>query len=155
HVRAQRAAAAPPSGVLFRALRGGLERQVLHLDRGGGQAVRPEQDALVPRGAQGEPRRAGRGGGLMLRRNTRGAYLMIGLLAAAGAAGTAGCRGQTSSQPPIVPLRNMFDQDRYDAQEESEFFADGRTMRTPVAGTIPRERELDPQLAEGRLPDDS
>src|SRR5262249_15399819 len=118
-------------------------------------AVRPEQDALVPRGAQGELRRAGRGGGLMLRRNKRGAYWLVAIAAAAGAAGTAGCRGQTSSQPPIVPLRNMFDQDRYDAQEESEFFADGRTMRTPVAGTIPRERELDPQLAEGRLPDDS
>lgn len=79
-----------------------------------------------------------------------GAYLLI-----AGLAGTAGCRGQTTSQPPIVPLRNMFDQDRYNAQASNDFFPDHRNMRMPVAGTVPRERELDPQLAQGRLPDDS
>lgn len=67
----------------------------------------------------------------------------------------AGCRGQTSAEPPILPLRNMADQDRYDPQSESKFFADGRTMRMPVAGTVPRERELDPVVAEGRLADDS
>jgi cytochrome c5 len=89
----------------------------------------------------------------MLRRSMKGASLLIAALGTV--TGTAGCRGQTSSEPPIVVLRNMFSQDRYDAQEESHFFADGRTMRTPVADTVPRERELDPQLAEGRLPDDS
>jgi mono/diheme cytochrome c family protein len=67
----------------------------------------------------------------------------------------AGCRGQTSTEPPILPLRNMADQDRYDPQSESTFFSDGRTMRMPVAGTVPRERELDPELADGRLADDS
>lgn len=67
----------------------------------------------------------------------------------------AGCRGRTSAEPPIQPLRNMADQDRYDPQSESHFFADQRTMRPPVAGTIPRERELDPELADGRLADDS
>jgi hypothetical protein len=66
-----------------------------------------------------------------------------------------GCRGQTSTEPPIVPLRNMFDQDRYDPQAESHFFSDGRTMRTPVEGTVPRERVLDPELGQGRLADDS
>jgi cytochrome c5 len=66
-----------------------------------------------------------------------------------------GCRGQTSAEPPILPLRNMADQDRYDPQSESKFFADGRTMRMPVTGTVPRERVLDPVLADGRLPDDS
>jgi cytochrome c5 len=40
-------------------------------------------------------------------------------------------------------------------QSESKFFADGRTMRMPVTGTVPRERVLDPVLADGRLPDDS
>lgn len=90
----------------------------------------------------------------MLRRSKLGACL-VAMLALVGVTGTAGCRGQTSSQPPIIPLRNMFDQDRYDPQSASAFFADGRTMRMPVAGTVPRERELDPQLAEGRLPDDS
>src|SRR5438874_780208 len=67
----------------------------------------------------------------------------------------AGCRGQTSKEPPIVPLRNMFDQDRYDPQAESAFFTDMRTMRDPVEGTIPREREIDPELGLGRLADDS
>jgi hypothetical protein len=67
----------------------------------------------------------------------------------------AGCRGQTSSEPPIVPLRNMFSQDRYNPQAESQLFRDGRTMRTPVEGTIPREREIDPEIGQGRLGDDS
>jgi Cytochrome C oxidase, cbb3-type, subunit III len=66
-----------------------------------------------------------------------------------------GCRGETSDEPPIVPLRNMFDQDRYNAQAYSNFFADHRTMRMPVDGTVPRERELDPAVGEGRLFDDS
>jgi cytochrome c5 len=65
------------------------------------------------------------------------------------------CRGQTSGEPPIVPLRNMFDQDRYNAQAETTFFADHRTMRMPVEGTIPREHELDSELGQGRLADDS
>ena len=71
------------------------------------------------------------------------------------AACVVGCRGQTSGDPPIVPLRNMFDQDRYNPQSESKFFVDGRTMRTPVTGTIPRERPIDPEVGQGRLPDDS
>lgn len=78
---------------------------------------------------------------------------LIGLLLPVALA--ASCRGQTSSEPPIVPLRNMFDQDRYDPQAESAFFADKRTMRTPVEHTIPRERELDPEVGQGRLTDDS
>jgi hypothetical protein len=66
-----------------------------------------------------------------------------------------GCRGQTSSDPPIAALRDMFNQARYNPQSESQLFLDGRTMRTPVEGTVPRERELDPELGQGRLPDDS
>lgn len=65
------------------------------------------------------------------------------------------CRGETSLEPPIVVLRNMFDQDRYDPQSESRFFADGRTMRMPVANTVPRETVLDPVIGQGRLSDDS
>jgi cytochrome c5 len=70
-------------------------------------------------------------------------------------AAVAGCRGQTSAEPPIVPLRNMFDQDRYDPQAESSLFPDRRTMRKPVLGTIPRERVIDPEVGQGRLGDDS
>jgi mono/diheme cytochrome c family protein len=92
----------------------------------------------------------------MSRRSFKGAC-SLALLSTLGVlvALIAGCRGQTSTQPPIVVLRNMFDQDRYDPQQESKFFADGRTMRMPVADTVPRERDLDPQVAQGRLPDDS
>ena len=79
----------------------------------------------------------------------------IVVLALALAPAALGCRGQTSAAPPIVPLRNMFDQQRYDPQSESHFFADSRTMRTPVEGTIPRERVIDPEYGLGRLPDDS
>lgn len=67
----------------------------------------------------------------------------------------AACRGQTTADPPIVPLRNMFDQDRYDPQSASRFFADQRTMRAPVVGTVARETILDPAVGQGRLPDDS
>jgi hypothetical protein len=71
------------------------------------------------------------------------------------AALVAGCRGETSKDPPIVPIRNMYDQPRYNIQSESEFFADHRTMRPPVEGAIARERDIDPEVATGRLGDDS
>ena len=60
----------------------------------------------------------------------RAALLLVPLLLSA-----LGCRGQTSSDAPIVALRNMFNQDRYNPQSESQLFIDGRTMRTPVEGT--------------------
>jgi cytochrome c5 len=69
--------------------------------------------------------------------------------------GVQGCRGQTSVEPPIVPLRNMYSQDRYDPQSESEFFLDRRTMRPAVPDTVPRERQLDTEIGQGRLKDDS
>lgn len=52
------------------------------------------------------------------------------------AATVAGCRGQISSEPPIHLNPNMDSQPRYDAQAESAFFADHRTMRPPVPGTV-------------------
>ena len=65
-------------------------------------------------------------------------YLYFFLLATA-LTGTLGCvRGCTSSRPPIHPNPNMDDQPRYQAQAASDFFSDGMTMRTPVAGTIAR-----------------
>jgi mono/diheme cytochrome c family protein len=85
---------------------------------------------------------------------------LLALCAIAGASVT-GCRGQTSSSPPILPLRNMFDQDRYDPQAESKpfadgsrLFADGRTMRPLEPHTVPRERVIDPEVGQGRLADD-
>jgi mono/diheme cytochrome c family protein len=41
-----------------------------------------------------------------------------------------------SEKPPIMPQQNMAFQDRFNAQEENTFFADGRAMRTPVEGTV-------------------
>ena len=49
-----------------------------------------------------------------------------------------GCRGTTMESPPVHPNLNMDFQNRYDPQEHSPFFADGRAMRTPVEGTVAR-----------------
>lgn len=77
------------------------------------------------------------------------------LLVATSLAVLGGCRGQQTPNEPIVPIRNMYDQPRYDAQQASTFFADGRTMRPPVPGTIAREMEPDITVATGRTEDDS
>jgi hypothetical protein len=66
-----------------------------------------------------------------------------------------GCRGQTSHDAPIVGIRNMYDQPRYEIQSESAFFPDHRTMRPLVEGVISREEEIDPGLSTGRLEDQS
>jgi mono/diheme cytochrome c family protein len=48
----------------------------------------------------------------------------------------AGCRGTTSSKPPIHLNPNMDNQARLDPQAEFDFFADHRALRQPVAGTV-------------------
>ncbi|MBZ0273266.1 cytochrome c [bacterium] len=53
-------------------------------------------------------------------------------------AALAGCQGQFSGKPPVHPNWNMDNVARYDMQEPSSFFADGRAMRPPVEGTVPR-----------------
>ena len=65
------------------------------------------------------------------------------------------CRGTTSKESPIVGIRNMYDQPKYDVQEESVFFADHRAMRPLVEGVISHEEDVDPRLAQGRLEDQS
>lgn len=72
-----------------------------------------------------------------------------------GAAVVAGCRGETSGDPPMVLIRNMQVQPRYDLQSESPFFEDGRTMRPAIEGTIARDDETDPGVGRGRLDDES
>jgi mono/diheme cytochrome c family protein len=80
--------------------------------------------------------------------------LLVGVVLFAGLAGlTSGCRGQTSKESPIVGIRNMYDQPKYDVQEESSFFADHRAMRPLVDGVISQEEEIDPRIAQGRLED--
>jgi hypothetical protein len=66
-----------------------------------------------------------------------------------------GCRGQTGKDPPVYGIRNMYDQPRYEALEESAFFPDKRTMRPLVEGVVARETDTDPQIAQGRLEDQS
>jgi mono/diheme cytochrome c family protein len=48
-----------------------------------------------------------------------------------------GCRGQVSTDPPREIFQDMSDQPKYKAQGRSSFFADGRSMRRPVEGTVP------------------
>jgi hypothetical protein len=82
-------------------------------------------------------------------------FSLLGAVALAALGALTGCRGQTSHDTPIVGIRGMYDQPRYDVQSKSTFFPDHRSMRLPVEGTVAREAELDPEVAEGRLPDDS
>ena len=51
-------------------------------------------------------------------------------------AASAGCRGMESGNEPIHPNPNMDVQQRYNAQEASDFFDDGMAMRPPVPGTV-------------------
>ncbi len=71
------------------------------------------------------------------------------------ALGALSCRGSTSKDTPIVGIRNMYDQPKYDVQEESAFFSDHRTMRPLVEGVISRDEDIEPVLAQGRLEDQS
>jgi mono/diheme cytochrome c family protein len=63
----------------------------------------------------------------------------------------AGCRGWTSSRPPIHPNPSMDDQPKYLPQAESRFFYDGATMQKPVPGTVARgELREDRAFFEGK-----
>jgi mono/diheme cytochrome c family protein len=48
-----------------------------------------------------------------------------------------GVRGTISDRRPLLIVPDMVVQPRYHTQGESPFFADGRVMRTPPAGTVP------------------
>ena len=64
--------------------------------------------------------------------------LQLLALALAAVALTGCMRGCSSPRPPIHLNPNMDYQPRVNAQEESDFFYDGRAMREPIAGTIAR-----------------
>lgn len=80
-----------------------------------------------------------------------------GLAMALAATLAAGCaRGCTSRRPPVHPVPDMDDQPRYEAQEASDFFYDGKAMRTPPEGTVARgSLAEEPSFRTGRLPDGS
>lgn len=67
------------------------------------------------------------------------AALLVGAVAA-----LAGCRGERSENPPRQFFPDMDDSPRWNPQAETEFFADGRTMRPRVPGTVPYGRSVDP-----------
>ncbi len=48
----------------------------------------------------------------------------------------AGCRGDRTQKPPRQFFPSLDDQPKYESQAESSFFADGRTARQPVEGTV-------------------
>jgi mono/diheme cytochrome c family protein len=74
-------------------------------------------------------------------------------LFAAVALSAAGCRGETSKDPPVFGIRNMYDQPRYDDQEESAYFDDKRTMRPIPEGAVSREQSPDLTVTSGRTDD--
>lgn len=49
-----------------------------------------------------------------------------------------GFRGDKSTKPPFILFPDMDDQSKYKPQSSSPFFADGRTDRLPVTGTVAR-----------------
>ena len=61
-----------------------------------------------------------------------------------------GCIGAESSEPPVVGIRNMYNQPRYDTQERQPFFVDQRSMRPEVEGAVSREMQKSMVLATGR-----
>jgi mono/diheme cytochrome c family protein len=74
------------------------------------------------------------------------------LISLAAALALLGCRGSTSTKPPIHLNENMDEQVRLDPQESSPFFKDGRGTRPPVEGTVAaRATPLDPGFENGKV----
>lgn len=64
---------------------------------------------------------------------------------------TACTQGATSDLPPVHLLQNMDFQQKFEAQERSNFFKDGRAMRLPVPGTVAHDpKRGDRHRDEGR-----
>jgi mono/diheme cytochrome c family protein len=63
---------------------------------------------------------------------------LLALVAGAFLLSFTGCRGEISHQPPLWIKHGMEFQPKYKAFEENDYFADGRNMRTPPAGTVAR-----------------
>lgn len=59
-------------------------------------------------------------------------------------------RYSTSPLPRVHLIFDMDNQPKFKAQSANPLFADGRAMRLPVPGTVPRGSLLDPKVASGR-----
>jgi len=64
------------------------------------------------------------------------------LFALFGLVALSGCDATDMIREPEWTLSRMLDQPRVDPYAASDFFIDGRAMRTPVAGTVSREAVL-------------
>ncbi len=68
---------------------------------------------------------------------TRGMHISTTLLLlGACAAGLSGCRGDRHDEPPRQFFQDMKDSPKWKPQGRTEFYADSRTMRQPVKGTV-------------------
>lgn len=67
------------------------------------------------------------------------ALLTLGLVLTA-------CRGSESREPPVHLNPNMDNQDKYKPYRASNFFKDGRSMRKPPQGTLPRNKLAEKSL---------
>lgn len=65
------------------------------------------------------------------------------------------CRGEKFDNQPIHPNMNMDQQERFEAQEENNFFEDGRSMRMPVEGTVARGNLREDKALYQGINDDS
>lgn len=75
-------------------------------------------------------------------------------VAVAAAAIAAGCRGETSAEPPIHLIGDMDWQPKYQANQASPLFEDGRAMRPLVEGTVAQgELREDDALYRGKSGD--
>lgn len=70
------------------------------------------------------------------RRQSAAATVAVVLFAAGAGLILTGCRGDRTDDPPRQFFPGLDDQAKYKPQSESGFFADGRTMREPPAGTV-------------------
>jgi mono/diheme cytochrome c family protein len=76
---------------------------------------------------------------------TRRSRLLLPVIAlGAAAAALAACRGERTDAPPRQFLPDMDDQQKFKPQAQTEFFADGRSMRPAVVGAVAFGRSADP-----------
>lgn len=73
----------------------------------------------------------------------KGVFKLAGIFALG--IGLSACQGQLSDKSPVHPNMNMDQQLRTEAQEENNFFTDGRGMRAPVEGTVARGKNKSDQ----------
>jgi mono/diheme cytochrome c family protein len=80
------------------------------------------------------------------------ALVFLALVTAIPFAIFAKARTTLSDKPRLHIIRDMDNQERFNAQQENTLFVDGRAMRPPVPGTVARgELRLDTHFEQGRV----